>query len=263
MLMQKFFIWREFLGEILGTFFLVLIGCGAVGVSILYPQEGHGLFQIALIWGFTIAVAVYMTRHLSNAHLNPAVTIAMVAARRMPAAKLPIYFVAQFLGAFVAGLLLYALFANAIADFESARGIVRGTPESMQSAKMFGCYYTVHSMWAASGIEALGAFLLVLLVFALTDDANVGRPGDALAPIFIGIGIALLITLLAPLTQASMNPARDFGPRMAAWLCGWGDAAFPDRHGGFLWIYIVSPLLGAVASALFFTKCVVPAMKKQ
>jgi len=261
-LMRNIFVWREFLGEVLGTFFLILIGCGAVAVSVLYPQEGHGLFQIALIWGFAIALAVYMTRHLSDAHFNPAITIAMVIAKRLPVAKLPIYFAAQFLGAFLAALLVYGLFAHSIADFENANGIIRGTPESVQSAKMFGCYYSVPSMWLACCIEALGTFLLVLLVFSLTDTANVGRPGDALVPIFIGIGVALLITLFAPLTSAGINPARDFAPRMVAWLFGWGDAAFPDKHGGFFWVYIVSPLVGAAASSFFFMKCVAPAMRK-
>jgi len=260
--MQKFFSWREFLGEVLGTFFLILIGLGAGAVSIIYPQEGHRLFQIALIWGFAIAVAIYMGRHLSNAHFNPAVTLAMVVAKRLPVAKMPSYFVAQFLGAFVAALVVYGLFAHTIVDFEKVNGIVRGTPESIQTAKIFGCYYSVPSMWLACGIEVLGTFLLVLVVFALTDTANVGRPGDALAPVFIGIGIALIIMLIAPLTAAGINPARDFAPRMVAWLCGWGDAAFPDKHGGFFWVYIVSPLLGGAASALFFTKCVAPAMKK-
>lgn len=258
---------RDFIGEFLGTFLLVLFGCGSVAVSVLFNSH-NGLFQIALIWGVGVSLAIYATRHLSCAHLNPAVTLAMVASKRMALRKMPAYLLAQFTGAFCAGIGLYFLFNPSIVAFEAARHIVRGTPESMQVAKMFGEYYqlpgseTVVSLPLAIGAEAVGTFLLVLMIFSLTEGCNLGRPDDNVAPLFIGLSVSSAICLVAPLTQAGLNPARDFGPRLVAWLFGWGSAAFPDRSGGFFYVYILAPVIGALAAGLLFTRVLEPLMKK-
>lgn len=223
--------------------------------------------QIALAWGIGVTLAIYLTRHLSNAHLNPAVTLAMVISGRMQLKKLPVYFGAQFLGAFLAGIAIYILFSPSISAFESAHNMVRGTPESVQTAKMFGEYYaapgntSVVSLWLAIGAEAFGTFLLLLMIFALTEGVNVGRPNEALAPMFIGLTVSSIICLIAPLTQCGINPARDFGPRMVAWIMRWGQAAFPDQSGGFFLVYILGPLVGAAIAALFFVYALEPTMK--
>jgi glycerol uptake facilitator protein len=256
---------REFIGEALGTFLLVLFGCGSVAVSVLFGAH-QGLMPVALAWGIGVMLAIYLTRHLSCAHLNPAVSLAMVVSGRMPIRKLPVYVIAQFAGAVLAGLTLYALFAPSIAAYEAAHQIVRGTPESVQTARMFGEYYSPDggpatvSLSLAMGAEALGTFLLVLMIFALTEGCNVGRPNDALAPVFIGLTVTSIICLIAPLTQAGLNPARDLGPRMVAWLLGWGQAAFPDRVGGFFHVYVLAPLAGGVLAAQFFVRILEPAM---
>jgi len=256
---------REFIGEALGTFLLVLFGCGSVAVSVLFNAY-QGLMQVALAWGVGVTLSIYLTRHLSCAHLNPAVSVAMVASGRMLVRKLPVYVIAQFTGAILAGLTVYALFAPSIAAYESAHGIVRGAVESAATAKMFGEYYSgsgaVVSLPLAIGAEALGTFLLVLMIFALTEGCNVGRPDNALTPVFIGLTVTSIICLIAPLTQAGLNPARDFGPRLVAWLMGWGDAAFPDRVGGFFYVYIAAPVIGGVTAALFFIHILEKAMKQ-
>lgn len=258
---------KEFKGEVLGTFLLVLFGCGSVAVTVLFNAH-QGLMQIALAWGTGVTLAIYLTRHLSCAHLNPAVTLAMVLSKRMNTKKLPVYFIAQFLGAFIAGLTLYLLFNPSIAAFENAHNIVRGSAESVLTAKMFGEYYaapgstSVVSLPLAIGAEAFGTFLLVLMIFALTEGCNVGRPSDALAPLFIGLTVSSIIGLIAPLTQAGINPARDFGPRMVAWIFGWGDAAFPDKSGGFFLVYILGPLVGAAVATVFFIYAFEPTSKK-
>jgi glycerol uptake facilitator protein len=258
---------KEFIGESLGTFILVLFGCGSVAVSVLF--EAHsGLMQIAMVWGIGVALAIYLTRHLSCAHLNPAVSIAMVISRRMAAKKLPVYLLAQFSGALFAGLILYLLFASSISSYESANGIIRGTPESVATARMFGEFYSttgsaaVVSMPLAIGAEAFGTFILLIMIFALTEGCNVGRPDNALAPVFIGLTVTSVICLIAPLTQAGLNPARDFGPRLIAWFFGWGDSAFPDEHGGFFLVYILAPVLGGIVASLFFVHILEPAMKQ-
>lgn len=257
---------KELKGETLGTFLLVLFGCGSVAVSVLFNAH-QGLMQIAMIWGIGVTLSIYLTRHLSCAHLNPAVTIAMVISKRMAVKKLPAYISAQFTGAFLAGLAIYVLFSPSISAFENAHSIVRGSAESIQTAKMFGEYYaapgstSVVSLPLAIAAEAFGTFLLVLMIFALTEGCNVGRPSDVLAPLFIGLTVSSIICLIAPLTQAGLNPARDFGPRMVAWIFGWGSAAFPDQSGGFFLVYILGPITGAILASLFFVYAFEPTMK--
>jgi len=256
----------EFIGEALGTFVLVLFGCGSVAVTVLFNAH-QGLMQVAAAWGIGVTLAIYLTRHLSCAHLNPAVTLAMAVSGRMTVRKMPVYLTAQFAGAILAGLTLYMLFAPSIAAYESAHGIVRGAPESVKTAMMFGEFYpnpscsAVASLPLAAGAEAFGTFLLVLMIFALTEGCNVGRPNEVLAPVFIGVTVTSIICLIAPLTQAGLNPARDFGPRLVAWLMGWGDAAFPDRVGGFFHVYVLGPLIGGAVASIFFVHVLEPAMK--
>ena len=121
---------KAFVGELIGTFVLTLFGCGSVAVAVLFGEYGS-IFQIALVWGIGVTLAIYLTRHLSCAHLNPAVTVAMVLSKRMKADKLLSYLLAQFAGAFLAGAVLYGLLAPTISAYELAHGIVR-RPRSIQ-----------------------------------------------------------------------------------------------------------------------------------
>jgi glycerol uptake facilitator protein len=140
-------------------------------------------------------------------------------------------------------------------------------PESIKTARMFGEFYknqdslAIVSMPLAIGAEAFGTFLLLMMIFALTEGCNIGRPDNAIAPVFIGLTVTSVICLIAPLTQAGLNPARDFGPRLVAWFTGWGDAAFPDKTGGFLFVYILAPVIGGIFASLFFVHILEPAMK--
>ncbi len=258
---------KNFIGEFLGTFILVFFGCGSVAVSILFSSYS-GLFQIAAIWGIGVTLAIYASRGLSCAHLNPAVSIAFVVAGRMSPKRLPVYLSAQFLSAFLAAAMLYALFCGAIASFESAQYIVRGTPDSIRTARMFGEYFFQvpgSSMHITHGVaflaEAFGTFLLMTLIFALTEGCNVGRPHEQLAPVFIGSAITVLICIIAPLTQAGLNPARDFGPRLFAYFAGWGRVAIPGPDKGFFTVYVLAPIAGGIVSSLFFRGIVQPLMK--
>ncbi|MBU0675110.1 MAG: MIP family channel protein [Proteobacteria bacterium] len=260
----------EFFGELVGTFILVFFGCGSVAVTVLFSAH-NGLFQVATIWGMGVTLAIYATRHLSCAHLNPAVSLAMVLGRRMSVRRLPAYLGAQFFGAFLAAVVLYTLFAGSIAAYETSHAIVRGTPDSIKTAMIFGEFYpnpgsgrmATVSHWNAFAAEAMGSFLLVSMIFALTEGCNVGRPHDALAPLFIGITVTAIICVLAPLTQAGLNPARDLAPRLFAWLAGWGQAAFPDDQYGFVTVYVLGPLAGGAAAALLFVRFLEPMMSKK
>ncbi len=256
-------------GEVIGTFILVFFGCGAVAVSILFSAN-IGLFQVAAVWGGGLTIAIYSTRHLSDAHFNPAVSLAMVLSKRLPLSKLPAYVAAQFCGAFLAAAVLYMLFYGSIAEYESLNSIVRGSQESIATAMMFGEFYPnpggaglLFPMSAAGAFfaEAAGTFLLAFFIFVLTSEFNGGKPSDALTPLFIGLTLAVLIFIIAPLTQAGLNPARDLAPRIFAYLAGWGRAAMPDESYGFITVYVLGPLTGGILASLFFTNIVEPIMK--
>ncbi len=255
-------------GEFFGTFLLVFFGTSIVAVSVLFNAPS-GLVQIAIIWGLGVTLAIYATRHLSCAHLNPAVSLGMVLAGRMRPQLLFPYWACQLMGGLAAGGCVLLLFHTPIAGYEGAHTIVRGTPESVRTAMLFGEYFPNPgfpmpwfklSLAAAVTVEGLGTFLLVTMIFLLTEGCNVGRPGEALAPVFIGGTVAVLIAVLAPLTQAGINPARDFGPRLIAFLSGWGHVAIPGPRGGFFWVYIAGPLAGGAIAAFTFRYLIVPLM---
>lgn len=258
---------NEFFGEFLGTFLMLLFGCGTVAVSVLFGSL-VGQFQIAIVWGTVITLSIYMTRYICNAHFNPAVSIAMAATGRMKASKLPVYLSAQFLGAFSGALVVYLLFGPSIAAYEAENGITRGTFESVATAKIFGEYYmqpgssAVVPMGIACAAELIGTFVLVYAIFSLTEDANVGKPTTCVAPIYIGLTVTIVQCLIAPLTQAGLNPARDFAPRFVALIFGWGAWSFPDAVGGAFWVYILSPIVGGLLAGILFTKVVEPRMER-
>lgn len=245
-------------GEFLGTFLLVLFGTGAVAVAVLFKAH-VGLLQVAAVWGVGVTLAIYATRHMSCAHLNPAVSLGMVIAKRMQPRKLLWYWASQLAGAVAASGMILALFGGAIADYEASHQIVRGAPESVQTAMMFGEYFpcpgspgpTV-TMGTAALAEGVGTFLLVLMIFLLTEGCNVGRPADGLAPVFIGAVVTAIISIIAPLTQAGINPARDLGPRLVSYLAGWKSVAIPGPQGGFFLVYIAAPLAGGATAAVAF-----------
>jgi len=256
-----------FVGECIGTFIMVFFGCGSVCVTVLFASH-TGLFQVAAVWGMGVSLAIYSTRYICCAHLNPAVSIAMVVAGRMEKGKILFYLAGQFSGAFLASAVLFLLFNNAILNYELLHGIQRGAPESVATAMIFGEFYPNPSvsdvlqvsMPLAFCAEAVGTFFLVFFIFSLTEGCNVGRPDNSLTPLFIGSAVTLVICIIAPITQAGLNPARDLSPRLLAYMAGWGSAAMPDNGFGFLIVYAAGPVCGAVAAAMMFKTIIEPIM---
>ncbi len=257
-----------YFGEFMGTFILVFIGTAIVAVSVLFSAPA-GLVQVAIVWGVGVTLAIYATRHLSCAHLNPAVSLGMVLVGRMKPSLLLPYWFSQLLGGMAAGACVLILFCTSIAGYETAHGIIRGNPESVKTAMLFGEYFPNPgfeapwfklSLGTAMLAEGFGTFMLVSMIFLLTEGCNVGRPSDVLAPVFIGGTVAILIAITAPLTQTGINPARDFGPRFVAYLAGWNQVAIPGPRGGFFWVYILAPLLGGAIAAGCFRFVIAPLM---
>ena len=253
---------QGFVGEFIGTFFLVTGICTTVTLAAILNQIS-GLGQVGAFSGLGLGLGIYVSAHISDAHLNPAVTVAfaILRFRAFSWKKIPIYILGQMCGAFVAGGIMFGLYHNAVEDFEDDRNIKRGEDGSERSAMILGEYFpnpaifpdskgTV-SMAEAFFIEAWGTAILVFVIFALTNKHNstVGSGHNKVAvPILIGITLGFLIGLYAPLTQAGFNPARDFGPRLFASMAGWGKIAIPGPRNGF-WLYIVAPLFGGLAGA--------------
>lgn len=255
---------HECLAEALGTFILVFFGVGAVHTAVLTGAQ-TGIWQVAVVWSVAIALAIYATSAISGCHINPAITLALATYRQFPLRKVPFYIAAQLLGAFLGAATLYALFSAVIREFELASGIIRGATGSELSAMLYGEYFPNPSMalstpWLKNGIgipqamlaEGIGTAFLAFFVFALTDESNRNAPGFRLAPVLIGLVVAIGISVLAPLTQAGFNPARDFGPRLFAYCAGWGAIAIPGPSGGFFTVYILSPILGALLGAALY-----------
>jgi glycerol uptake facilitator protein len=179
------------------------------------------------------------------------------------------YWASQLFGGIFAGAIVLLLFHTSINGFEVAHNIVRGSPESVRTAMLFGEYFPnpgIPKHWfevstsTAMLVEGLGTFILVTMIFLLTEGCNVGRPSEGSSPIFIGATVAAIIAITAPLTQAGINPARDFGPRIVAYLAGWGSTAIPGPKGGFFWVYIAAPLVGGAAAAACFRFVIAPFM---
>lgn len=255
---------RACAAEVVGTFLLVLFGTGSVAAAVMTDAQ-VGLWQVAVVWGFGVTLAIYATAAVSGAHLNPAVTLAFAILRpeSFPRQRILPYWAAQIAGGILAGAVVLAVFSPFIDRFEDQRGIVRGEPGSEASAMIFGEYFPNPAIFGtgadaealvsplmATAVEALGTGVLVFLIFALVEPRNGARP-QWMTPFFIGFTVAVLISLFAPITQAGWNPARDFGPRVVAFLAGWGDIAIPGPRGGFL-AYIVGPLVGGTLGGLIY-----------
>jgi glycerol uptake facilitator protein len=246
-----------FAGEFLGTFMLVFFGCGSIAGAVLTGAQ-VGIFQVAIVWGIGIALAIHLTGSLSGAHLNPAVTIAFASWAGFPWKNVPRYVFAQFFGAFVASAALYLCFHGAFAAYEAAHGIVRGEAGSEATAMVFGEYFPNpggHSLTEAARAtvplstaffaEALGTAILAFAIFGLTDKENSLRPG-VLSPAMIGLTVTILISIFGPLTMAAFNPARDLVPRVFSYLAGWKSVVFTTNGNGWFTVYVLAPILGAV-----------------
>lgn len=228
---------RRLAAETLGTGLLVLFGAGSV-VAALRVGGGRldyaGLGMIGIAFAVAIAVAIYAFGTTSGAHINPAVTIALAARGRFPTSEVGPYVVAQLVGAVLGALLIIVTFGGGAADVNGTGGTVVAD----------GVSYL-----RAIAAEVVGTFLLVIAIFALAVDT---RAPAGWAGFVIGLAVACAILLIGPVTGASLNPARTFGPLLVTTLWGgateWGDLA----------VYIIGPILGAVLAGLAYDLITVP-----
>lgn len=210
-------IWAAYAAEALGTFGLVFAGCGAIMIDTL----SHGTIThvgVGLVFGLIITVMIYAFGHISGAHFNPAVTLAFVLARHFPVRRLIGYWIAQLLGALLAAACLRLL----LGDVASL-----GTTLPAGSG----------GVWQSFGFETLLTFFLMIVIMAMATDTRAVGQAAALA---IGATVGLEALFAGPICGASMNPARSLGPALVSWT--WTAQ----------WIYIIGPMIGAVAGAYVY-----------
>jgi aquaporin Z len=215
--------------EFLGTFWLVLGGCGSAVLAAAFPNVGIGLLGVALAFGLTVLTMAYAIGHISGCHLNPAVSVGLWAGGRFPASKLAPYIVAQVLGAIVAGGVLYVI-ASGAAGFDVSKGFA----SNGYDAHSPGGY----SLLAAMVSEVVMTMFFLLIILGATDK----RAPAGFAPIPIGLALTLIHLISIPVTNTSVNPARSTG--VAVFVGDWAVAQ--------LWLFWVAPIVGALLGAVAY-----------
>jgi glycerol uptake facilitator protein len=230
----------ELSAEVLGTFTLIIFGVGVVAQTVLTPFSA-GAQSIHWAWGIGVVMGVYVAGGISGAHLNPAVTLAVALRRGFPWGKVGPYWLAQIVGAFLAALVVRWNFWEAFDRFDPAKGF--------KSQVVFNTYpnnaadYANISQLGALRDQIIGTAILVMLIFAIIDSRNLAPTGN-MHPFIIGLVVVGIGMAIGAAAGYAINPARDLGPRLAAWVCGWS-GAFNDQRGDFYaWVPIVGPLIG-------------------
>nr|WP_278924921.1 MIP/aquaporin family protein [Streptococcus canis] len=228
----------NFIGELLGTFILVLLGDGVVSACVLNKTKAQnsGWIAIVLGWGIAVTVAVYISGFMSGAHLNPAVTLAMAAVGSLPWSQVLIYLVAQFLGAMLGALVLYLHYYP-------------HWKETKDAGTILACFSTgpaIRHTWSNLFGEALGTAVLVITVMAIGPN----KVAAGFGPLIVGVVVMAVGFSLGATTGYAINPARDLGPRIMHALLpipNKGDSDWP-----YAWIPVLGPILGGVAGALIY-----------
>ncbi|WP_413738136.1 MIP/aquaporin family protein [Sodalis sp. RH21] len=238
--------------EFLGTGLFLFLGISCLAASRL-AGASFGLWEICIVWGLSVSLGVYLTAGISGGHLNPAVSIALWLFGNFDRKKVLPYIVAQTLGAFGGAMVAYLLYYNLFIDFELAHHIQRGSMESLAQAGIFSTYpHASINLVQAFASETIGTLTLMCLIMALTDDGN-GVPRGPLAPLLIGVSVAIIGVAIGALTGFALNPARDFGPRLFSFLAGWGDVSLTGgRDIPYFIIPIIAPIVGACIGAALY-----------
>jgi glycerol uptake facilitator protein len=235
----------EVIAEAFGTFVLILFGTGVVAMVVLFgrgvPAETvHGGFtNITFGWGLGVTMGIYLTARVSGAHLNPAVTLALAIFRGFSWSKVLPYCVAQTAGAFLAAAVVYLNYRPAF---------LRADPDLSHTAGVFATFPAFPDMPMAGFLDqVIGTALLVLLVFALSDEHNLAPP-PFLGPILVGLVVVAIGMSFGGMHGYAINPARDFGPRLFTVLAGFRNNGLTDGSIQFL-VPIAAPLIGGILGA--------------
>jgi MIP family channel proteins len=242
-------LWREMAAEFLGTFVLIVFGCGACAQVLLSGRTSGDYLSINFGWAIGVTLGVYVANATSGAHLNPAVTFALAVLRRFEWRKVLPYCLAQFAGALAAAALVYVTYYDALNQFDGGTRQVLG-PQG--TAGIWATYPQPFLAPLPGGLidQIVGTAMLLVCIFALTDSKN-SPPAANLAPVLIGSVVLVIGISIGYNSGYAINPARDFGPRLFTFLAGWGVEVF-RAGGGWWWVPIVGPLVGGVLGGLVY-----------
>jgi glycerol uptake facilitator protein len=263
----KFSWWQESIAEYFGTMVLLLFGIGCVAMVVLFgsnpPIPGEivkgGYTNITIGWGLAVTFGIYIAGTISGAHLNPAVTIALAATRRMPWWKVPHYIVAQFAGAFSAAALTFA-------DFHGKW--IQVDPKLDHTTGIFCTFPAVPGFWPGFFDQIVGTALLLGLILAVVDKLN-AQPGANMAPFIIGLIVVAIGMSFGGMNGYAINPARDLGPRLFAVLAGFshngltdGVPNSPDSPVAIWTIPVIGPVIGGLLGAFAYDLLIGRALRK-
>ena len=255
----------EMVAEFFGTFILIMFGCGSVAVAVV-GLSGSGRQSVAfgaanwLIiawgWGFGVVMAVYVCSGISGGHINPAVTLAFALRRKFPWRKVPGYWLAQVVGAFVAAALVYAVYVSAINAFNVTNHFPT-RPQSLSTYSIFATFPAQYfgGSWVGPFVDQIvGTALLLAVIAALLDKRN-SAPAANLTPFLVGLVVVVIGLSFGTNAGYAINPARDLGPRIFTLIAGWGHIAFPGSFqyfSNYWWIPIAGPLIGGVVGIVCY-----------
>jgi len=217
------------IAEFIGTFWLVLGGCGSAVLALGYPGISIGLLGVSVAFGLTVLTMAYAIGHISGCHLNPAVSVGLASGGRFPWNEVVPYVIAQVLGAIAAAALLY-LIASGKAGFELGSGLGSNGYAEHSPGK--------YSLGAGFVTEVTMTFMFLMIILGATDS----RAPKGFAPVAIGLGLTLIHLVSIPVTGTSVNPARSTGPALI--VGGWALQQ--------LWLFWVAPLIGAVLAGFVY-----------
>ncbi len=227
----------ELIAEFVGTLVLILFGNGVVAMNVLFDKGGYT--NITLAWGLAVTMGIYIAGKVTGAHLNPAVTLAMAVWRGFPWRKVLPYFIVQTAGAFVAAALVYWNYRPQFLTVD---------PTLERTAGVFTTFPAFPLQLSAGLLDqTIGTALLLLMIFAITDDRNT-PPGANMTPLMVGLVVVVIGMAFGGMHGYAINPARDFGPRLWTVVAGFKNNGLTDGSMVF-WVPIVGPLLGGVLGA--------------
>jgi len=216
--------------EFIGTFWLVLGGCGSAVLAAAFPSVGIGLLGVSFAFGLTVLTMAFAIGHISGCHLNPAVSLGLVVGGRFKSSELLPYVAAQVAGAVLAAAVLYFI-ASGQAGFDlAASGLAANGYADHSPGK--------YSVGAGFVTEVVMTFMFLIIILGATDD----RAPKGFAPIAIGLGLTLIHLISIPVTNTSVNPARSTGPALI--VGGWALQQ--------LWLFWVAPLIGAALAGVAY-----------
>ncbi|GAA1645780.1 MIP/aquaporin family protein [Catellatospora bangladeshensis] len=238
-------LWRELSAEFAGTMILILFGVGVVAQVVAGGLGDHD--SIAWAWGLGVTLGVYTAARISGAHINPAVTFSLAIFKGFPWVKVLPYIVAQFLGAFVAALIVRWNYTEVLHSVDP--GLTMKTQGVFSTLPGNGALPI--GTWGAFRDQVIGTAILMFMVLALTDLLNL-PPLANLAPLLIGLLVVAIGMAWGTAAGYAINPARDFGPRLASYLTGY-ESAFRDQYGNlYFWVPILGPLIGGPIGAFLY-----------